>query len=111
MQNATRNETAPPWVALIYSAIEPVGSRGGGIHNAVIAHAVALQANGIDAVILTSSEACAKEARERAKIAVCDFLLDKLAMTDWDRLIGLLDAAGPLRSSDLRDWQSPSEAA
>ena len=53
----------------------------------------------------------AKEARERAKIAVCDFLLDKLAMTDWDRLIGLLDAAGPLRSSDLRDWQSPSEAA
>lgn len=53
----------------------------------------------------------AKEARERAKIAVCDFLLDKLAMKDWDRLIGLLDAAGPLRSSDLRDWQSPSEAA
>lgn len=37
----------------------------------------------------------AKEARERAKIAVCDFLLDKLAMKDWDRLIGLLDAAGP----------------
>ena len=59
----------------------------------------------------TEREREAKEARERAKIAVCDFLLDKLAMTDWDRLIGLLDAAGPLRSSDLRDWQSPSEAA
>jgi len=54
----------------------------------------------------------AKEARERAKIAVCDFLLDKLAAKDWDRLIGLLDAAGgTLRASDLRDWQTPSAAA
>lgn len=53
----------------------------------------------------------AKEARERAKIAVCDFLLDKLSSKDWDRLIGLLDASGPIRAGDLRDWQTPSEAA
>jgi len=53
-----------------------------------------------------------KEAKERAKIALCDFLLDKLSPRDWDRLVHLMDAAGgSLRASDLRDWQTPSEAA
>lgn len=54
-----------PWVALIYSAIEPAGRRGGGIHNAVISQALGLEANGVHVKILTASEACAKEARER----------------------------------------------
>lgn len=53
-----------------------------------------------------------KEAKERAKNSLCDFLLDKLSARDWDRLIHLMDAAGgSLRASDLRDWQTPSEAA
>ena len=54
-----------PWVAIIYSAIEPAGRRGGGIHNAVIGQAVGLMANGVHAKIFTASEACAAEARER----------------------------------------------
>lgn len=54
-----------PWVAIIYSAIEPAGRRGGGIHNAVIGQAVSLTANDIGVRILTASEACAEEARTR----------------------------------------------
>lgn len=54
----------------------------------------------------------AREARERAEIAVCDLLLDKLSAKDWDRLIGLMDAAGWSRpAAKLRAWQSPSVAA
>jgi glycosyltransferase involved in cell wall biosynthesis len=54
-----------PWVAIVYSAIEPVARRGGGIHNAVIGQAVGLMANGVHTKIFTASEACAAEARER----------------------------------------------
>ena len=54
----------------------------------------------------------AKEAREHAKSAVCDFLLDALKPKQWDRLIALLEeAGGTLRSSDLREWQAPSSAS
>ncbi|MGI9475486.1 MAG: glycosyltransferase family 4 protein [Hyphomicrobiaceae bacterium] len=53
------------WIAIIYSALGPAGDRGGGIHNAVIAQATGLMANGVGVKLLTSSEACAVEARER----------------------------------------------
>lgn len=54
-----------PWVAIIYSAIEPAGRRGGGIHNAVIGQAISLMANDVGVRILTASEACAEEAKTR----------------------------------------------
>ena len=53
------------WIAIIYSAVGPAGNRGGGIHNAVIAQATGLMANGVGVKLLTSSEACALEATER----------------------------------------------
>lgn len=55
-----------PWIAIIYSAIEPTGRRGGGIHNAVMAQALALEANGIGVTVFTSSEAFAAEAEARS---------------------------------------------
>ena len=53
------------WIAIVNSAIGPAGNRGGGIHNAVIAQACGLVANGVGVKILTSSEACAVEAEEK----------------------------------------------
>ena len=53
-----------PWVAIIYSAIEPAGRRGGGIHNAVIGQALGLKANGVEVGLFTASDACAVEARQ-----------------------------------------------
>lgn len=56
------NDSARPLVVIHYGTIEAAGRRGGGIHNAVLAQAMGLLANGVRPVILTASEACAQDA-------------------------------------------------
>lgn len=54
-----------PRVGLLFGAVESAGRRGGGIHNAVLAQALGLRANGVDVKIFTASEDCAAASAER----------------------------------------------
>lgn len=85
-----------------------------GLSKSTVRRAITPKPQPIDDGLKREAEHRAEQAkldRERARMELCDFLLDALSPQQWDRLIALMDAHGKLTSNDLRNWQSPSEAA